>query len=78
MAKMQLSREHLGNAQCVLRHEHSHRQGEGSSEDCQVMSMDQRRKIISKMLEKIRENAETMARMGVDEDRHGQCGRQDF
>ena len=39
-----------------------------------VMSMDQREKIISKMREKIRENAETMARMGVDETGMGNVG----
>ncbi len=39
-----------------------------------VMSMDQREKIISKMREKIRENVENLARMGVEETGMGNVG----
>ena len=39
-----------------------------------VMTMDQREKIISRMRVKIRENAETLARMGVDETGMGNVG----
>mgnify|MGYP000553266561 FL=1 len=37
------------------------------------MSMDQREAIISKIRQKIKENAEILARMGVEENRHGKC-----
>ena len=39
-----------------------------------MMSMDQREKIISRIRTKIKENAETMARMGVDETGMGNVG----
>ena len=42
------------------------------------MSMDQREAIISKIREKIKENAEILARMGVEETGMGNVGHKNF
>ena len=74
MAKMQLSGNTSGMHGVFSDMNTAIAKAKEAQKIVRVMSMDQREKIISKMREKIRENAETMARMGVDETGMGNVG----
>lgn len=74
MAKMQLSGSTSGMHGVFSDMNTAIAKAKEAQKIVRVMSMDQREKIISKMREKIRENAETMARMGVDETGMGNVG----
>ena len=74
MAKMQLSGSTSGMHGVFSDMDTAIAKAKEAQKIVRVMSMDQREKIISKMREKIRENAETMARMGVDETGMGNVG----
>ena len=65
MAKMQLSGNAGGMHGVFSDMNTAIEKAKEAQKQIRVMSMDQREKIITRMREKIKENAETMARMGV-------------
>lgn len=74
MAKMQLSAGTGGMHGVFSDMNTAIEKAKEAQRQIRVMSMDQREKIITRMREKIKENAETLARMGVEETGMGNVG----
>ena len=74
MARMQLTQEASGMHGVFQDMNEAIGKAKEAQKIVRLMSMDQREKIISIMRRKIKENAETLARMGVDETGMGNVG----
>ena len=74
MAKMELAKEPAGKKGIYTDMNDAIAAAKGAQKVLRVMSMDQREKIISNIRKKTIENAETLARMGVEETGMGNVG----